>query len=194
MDRQCKKCTAVKPIEQFVKRAKCKDGYGYTCKECTNEKNLEWYHTHKDEVSQYKKFYHEVNKESINQYKHEYYMKNRDVILQKQKDNRIMKRQERITSEQTPLKEPLLLENPKSLDPSFRSTTIMARQCAMADDAFIKSLKRNQLTVSALKVIAEKYCVKLRGTTKDKMIEYLVDIGVLSPSVNEASEVSAARE
>ena len=71
MDRICKVCKQLKPIEEFGIHRRYKDGKNTTCKECYNEY-----------ITEYRK----RNKESIKQTQKEYYDKNREVILQKQRD------------------------------------------------------------------------------------------------------------
>jgi hypothetical protein len=40
----CKKCNNQKPLEDFVKKSKSKDGYGVYCKQCEYEWNKKSYH------------------------------------------------------------------------------------------------------------------------------------------------------
>jgi hypothetical protein len=74
-DRQCKKCSAIKPIELLQKRSTCTSGYGYTCNECVNAinrvKRKNQFHANYEEELQKKREYREANKEIINQRRRE---------------------------------------------------------------------------------------------------------------------------
>ena len=71
MERICKKCKQLKPIEDYGIHRRYKDGKNPICKVCYNK---------------YITDYRERNKESIKQTQKEYYDKNREAILQKQRD------------------------------------------------------------------------------------------------------------
>lgn len=45
IERLCKKCEIPKPIGEFVKNKRLKDGHGYTCLRCVNDNNKKWRQT-----------------------------------------------------------------------------------------------------------------------------------------------------
>lgn len=46
VNKVCKRCQKTKPIDQFHRRSRCKDGYAIYCKDCNNIINKKSYHTH----------------------------------------------------------------------------------------------------------------------------------------------------
>ena len=73
MDKQCKGCLEVKPIERFSKHKGAKDGYRNFCKPCENNKNREnkklaariWRANHKEYLSQDRKKRNRYWKEEV---------------------------------------------------------------------------------------------------------------------------------
>ncbi len=72
LTKKCSCCKATKPITEFGKDRKCKDGYRYSCYECFREYNKKFYHKNtkkamsRNRKSNYKRLYkipvHEYDK------------------------------------------------------------------------------------------------------------------------------------
>ena len=84
--KKCSKCGIEKPLTEFHKRKKSKDGHEYRCKTCKKQQHAEYYAQNKErinqqkaeydarpEVKQRKAEYRAQNKEKIKQRKAEYY-------------------------------------------------------------------------------------------------------------------------
>jgi hypothetical protein len=56
MDKRCSKCGETKPVEEFGKDSKAKDGKFYWCQQCSKKQSLKYYYTHLERSK-------EVNKE-----------------------------------------------------------------------------------------------------------------------------------
>jgi len=123
VDKQCSRCGQVKPVEEFGKRPKNKDGLMGWCKACYQVWHREWYQNNKEKVRQksrnyaktekrqeYLKKYREENKERTREYHKQYYeenkkkhleqgkqryYENRDEILAKQRASRKGRQKER---------------------------------------------------------------------------------------------------
>lgn len=68
MERTCKKCGRIKPIEQFIKNDKCRYGFRHICIECDKERSKEYYkqicdkEEYKKRVSEYSKIYRQTKR------------------------------------------------------------------------------------------------------------------------------------
>ena len=82
----CSKCKVNKPLSEFRKNSRSKDGLGTKCKECLKEEdkkyNIEnkykrqaWREENKDYLKEWKKKYRENNKDAIKKYSKEYHEK-----------------------------------------------------------------------------------------------------------------------
>jgi len=100
MEKRCHKCKVVKPLVEFHKLTKSKDGYQAKCKECkkqyhlqnkdrTSLKNKQRYQENKEEIKKRSNQYYHENKEEIKKRNKEYYLKNADSIKSKVKKWRI---------------------------------------------------------------------------------------------------------
>lgn len=61
-EKQCTKCKETKPVEEFSKRSKSKDGFGYTCKECDKASAKASYERRKEKIKS--REYYEKNKDA----------------------------------------------------------------------------------------------------------------------------------
>ena len=52
MEKTCNKCGEVKPISEFVKCKKSKNGVRGECSKCANERNLKKYHDNKEQINE----------------------------------------------------------------------------------------------------------------------------------------------
>lgn len=77
----CTKCKDAKLLSYFAKHSGCKFGVRNICKECTNEKDKEYYVTNKDVIVEKHKKYLTENKEKISDTAKKYYKNNLQNIL-----------------------------------------------------------------------------------------------------------------
>ena len=80
----CNKCKEEKPLDQFNKHKKNKDGLSYSCKSCKKE----YYKENQERMSVLWRNWYKKNKEKKSEYKKEYYQKNKEEILTKKKIHR----------------------------------------------------------------------------------------------------------
>ena len=66
--KKCTKCNELKPLEEFQKRSKSKDGLQLRCKSCCNNDNLKLYHKHKQYRLKKSRVWRENNKGYISIY------------------------------------------------------------------------------------------------------------------------------
>ena len=78
----CSKCKVEKPVSQFYKDKRNKDGFKYACKNCNkkyNKKNLtNYYSRNKEKINLQQKEYRLRNKERINRLQRQYYLENQN--------------------------------------------------------------------------------------------------------------------
>jgi hypothetical protein len=89
----CSNCIEDKPISEYSKKYKTKDGtqkYQSICKKCVNEKDKERSSTKefKEKRHEYDVKFYKENREKILKEKKEYHIENREEILQKKKEYR----------------------------------------------------------------------------------------------------------
>lgn len=77
--KKCTKCGIERPISEFTKDRRNKDGLRLSCKTCTSD----YLSANIDRKREYDKRYREANKERIKKIDAQYYIKNRDTILQR---------------------------------------------------------------------------------------------------------------
>ena len=78
--KKCSKCKEEKPLEDFNKNKRSKDGRQSSCKECKREQNKQWYENSKEKIREQKKRYRENNKEKILERKKRYRENNKEKI------------------------------------------------------------------------------------------------------------------
>jgi len=59
--KKCNKCGIEKELSLFIKNKKCKNGYGGTCKECSNKYSKKWKQINSTELSQKRRFEYAQN-------------------------------------------------------------------------------------------------------------------------------------
>lgn len=105
--KRCSKCNEVKPVTEFGKLSKAKDGLRYHCKECRNkyyQKNQKYiikrskiyYEENKGRISEITKAYKEENKEWYREYHQKYYIENIEDIKERVKQNHYQRMEEDI--------------------------------------------------------------------------------------------------
>ena len=83
--KKCTQCKLEKPLSEFYKISRSKDGLESCCRQCHNARKSAYYQQNKEQIAQYNRQYNEENKEHIKACKSAHYQKNRDLILEKTK-------------------------------------------------------------------------------------------------------------
>lgn len=81
MEKRCNKCKAIKPLSDFHKLTKSKDGYQSKCKDCKKQYHLQ----NKERKSKKDKERYQENKEEIKKRTNQYYHENIEVIRERRK-------------------------------------------------------------------------------------------------------------
>lgn len=84
----CTKCKIQKPIAEFCKDKRNKDGLQSQCKKCNNENGKQWCENNKEKIVVKKKQYYENNKEKITIHNRQYRENNKEKIAIKKKQYR----------------------------------------------------------------------------------------------------------
>lgn len=84
MKKRCTKCGEKKPLSEFAKSLKNKDGLQYYCKECTKK----YRRVHKTKKVEYNKNHHQIHKTKINKRQKKYYQINKTEIIKQKKKYR----------------------------------------------------------------------------------------------------------
>ena len=61
----CRTCEIEKPLTEFYKDKRMKNGYQTQCKECVSKRRKERYEENKDEVLEYNKQYYKENADKL---------------------------------------------------------------------------------------------------------------------------------
>jgi len=67
MNKKCSKCHLIKPIKDFYKDKRAKDGKSCQCKKCKDKATATWRDTHRSDRSEYQKKYRELNRDKLNE-------------------------------------------------------------------------------------------------------------------------------
>lgn len=65
----CSKCKIEKLAGEFSENKSKKDGLQSLCKKCSNERNKQYYQTHKKDIDEYQKQYRQTHKKEGKQYR-----------------------------------------------------------------------------------------------------------------------------
>lgn len=79
--KKCNGCLEVKPVSEFGKESRAKNGYKPRCKKCYNADYKHLYPNFKSKKAETSKIRYAVNKEEKKQYAKNYYYANRDAKL-----------------------------------------------------------------------------------------------------------------
>lgn len=82
-EKVCGKCKVSKPVHEFYKRTKSKDGLCHKCKQCATEYTKQYIEKNKQKVSDRQKKYYALTLEKQKKYAVEYYIKNKEQALEK---------------------------------------------------------------------------------------------------------------
>lgn len=82
-EKVCGKCKVSKPVHEFYKRTKSKDGLCHKCKQCANEYTKQYIEKNKQKVSDRQKKYYALTIEKQKKYAVEYYIKNKERAIEK---------------------------------------------------------------------------------------------------------------
>ena len=85
--KKCSKCGEVKPIGDFCKCKRYKDGHQCACKECAKQ----YYEENKERITEWHKLYYEENNKTIAEQHKQYYEENKEKIAEKGKQYRDMR-------------------------------------------------------------------------------------------------------
>ena len=88
MTKVCPKCNIQKPLEEFSKKNKSKDGLQRYCKVCVNTYLKDYQVSNRLSISQKRKDFYDINKEAISARAKQYYHENKSVIVEKVKEYR----------------------------------------------------------------------------------------------------------
>jgi len=80
MEKKCNKCKEVKPVSEFMKEARAKNGYKPRCKVCINEYDRLFYQKRKDKKIAQTKIYYEANRGTISERNRLYKKANRPLF------------------------------------------------------------------------------------------------------------------
>ena len=61
----CRTCEIEKPVTEYYKDKRMKNGYQTQCKECVSKRRKERYEENKEKVSEYNKHYYKENAEEV---------------------------------------------------------------------------------------------------------------------------------
>ena len=67
-NKKCSECEVVKPLDEFSKHKRQKDGLQGQCKECVKEYNKQYHQDNKEKRNKQKAQYYQENKEKVNEY------------------------------------------------------------------------------------------------------------------------------
>jgi len=85
----CNHCNTPKPLKEFTKDSKCKNGYSCRCLECTRKDSIRYYNANKKRYRAQQKKHREENLEYYQkkekQWRVSYYIQNKDRILKKRR-------------------------------------------------------------------------------------------------------------
>ena len=81
----CTKCKETKPVSEFNKNRRTKDGLMGWCKPCTSEEGRRYREANKEKVAESHRRYREANKEKIAETSRRYYEANKERLLELQR-------------------------------------------------------------------------------------------------------------
>jgi len=82
----CSRCKVEKNLSDFQKNRTMKDGYAYSCKECSALYYIKYKEGKKDKLYEYYKKYREENRDRKREIAKKYYHKNKDKINENKKN------------------------------------------------------------------------------------------------------------
>jgi len=206
----CKKCGHPKPIKDFHKSSRSKDGYNYKCKLCRKECSEVYYSKNKETISLKSKKYYEDNVDRYQKKHKEYYQNNRDKVLERtklnQKNNRdILRSREWVKNNpdkvienknklkiKTPNYHTEYISNRKKNDSLFKLTMNIRRRLLLFFKS--KNIKKNNKTfeiIGCTPKFLKEYLEKqfANGMNWDNHGEWHIDHKIPLSSANTEEEV-----
>lgn len=81
MEKKCRYCGKIKPIEEFRKNKSMKDGYLHKCRECDIRLKLEYRKKHRKELAEKSREYRKNNRDACLERSRTYYQNNKEGFL-----------------------------------------------------------------------------------------------------------------
>lgn len=142
----CTECGIKKPLSEFRKRSRSKDGVGTKCKDClkkidreynlkNSQKRKSWRKNNEEYLKEIKKKYRQVHKDEINQKEKEYRLKNYTPKLRKQP-----------TKEEIELKKIQDIEKRKQR--YIKNFVSEEKECKFCGEKFITQYKKSKIFCS----------------------------------------------
>ena len=85
-EKSCTKCKATKPLSEFFRDQKCKDGHSAHCAECDKSLRRQYYQRNKVAANESAAIYYEAHKAEIQAYNKEYRDKNRAKLAEQKRE------------------------------------------------------------------------------------------------------------
>lgn len=77
VSKNCRSCQTDKPLSEFSKNSKNKDGYRYFCKTCEKQKATDYYNKNKERVKATVRAWQKEHPGDVKLYKRTFYHKNK---------------------------------------------------------------------------------------------------------------------
>lgn len=106
----CTTCLKQKPLLDFYKDKKSKDGHKWACKECSIDVSRRWHHSNKERAAKTNKAYTTKHRERIKQYRREYEKTRLGTRIVKQREYWQRTKEERYKSKRNRLLNPIFKE------------------------------------------------------------------------------------
>jgi len=84
----CTKCGEVKPLDEFWKDKRAKNGVLGACKKCRYEILKKYRSENKEKMNEWQKKYNSENQEKVKEINKKYYYKNKEKVKERQRKNR----------------------------------------------------------------------------------------------------------
>jgi hypothetical protein len=82
--KSCNKCKSTKPLSEFCRHKKSKDGYNWSCKKCKAKDDATYYRKNRPKIIKRVSVYTELNKNKIKEYLKNYNKINRVTLQERQ--------------------------------------------------------------------------------------------------------------
>lgn len=79
--KRCTTCGEVKPLSEFRRDTKARDGFSWACTPCRAEADHRYYIAHRDALLERRRQYHADNREVVHRSQRRYLQANRDAVF-----------------------------------------------------------------------------------------------------------------